>query len=311
VTSLAHDLAGALDPTLLAGKAGLILDEWQAEALRRPVSKLALNVHRQGGKSTVAGIMGLADAVYHPGALVLIVSPSQRQSGELFRKVSTIYRAIGRPVESEQENALSMALENGSRVVSLPGTEVSVRGFSAPRTIIIDEAARVEDAMFRALSPMMAVAGPEARIIAMSTPWGRRGWFYEATNDPSWTVVTVKATECKRISASFLEGEHRSIGDLWYRSEYLCEFLDPAGMMFSSEDIAKMFDGSPLGSIDWPAPFGIGPAPQRAAIETSARPSRAFARALRRCQGSDDGHHRWDRQWGLCMECGIEREEQP
>ena len=43
----------------------------------------------------------------------------------------------------DEDNRLSFTLDNGSRVVSLPGTGETVRGFSAPDLIIEDEAAFV------------------------------------------------------------------------------------------------------------------------------------------------------------------------
>ena len=72
----------------------------------------------------------------------------------------------------------SLLFPNGSRIVGLPGTEGTVRGFSAVSLLLIDEAARVEDAMYKALRPMLAVGGGDLWL--MSTPWGKRGFFYEA-----------------------------------------------------------------------------------------------------------------------------------
>ena len=72
-----------------------------------------------------------------------------------------------RPV-LEEDNRLSFTLSNGSRVVSLPGTSETVRGFSAPRLVIEDEAAFVEDGVYGAVRPMLAVSS--GRLILMSTP---------------------------------------------------------------------------------------------------------------------------------------------
>jgi hypothetical protein len=88
---------------------------------------------------------------------------------------------------------------------------------------------------------MLAVTG--GRLIAMSTPAGRRGWFYEASLSERWECLTVKATECPRISAEFLEEERATLGDLAFRQEYLCEFVDAAGVAFTGEDIDAVFGG--------------------------------------------------------------------
>ena len=54
----------------------------------------------------------------------------------------------------------------------------TVRGFSAVSMLLIDEAARVEDSMYKALRPMLAVS--DGDLWLMSTPRGQQGFFYEA-----------------------------------------------------------------------------------------------------------------------------------
>jgi hypothetical protein len=70
-----------------------------------------------------------------------------------------------------------LELGSGSRIVSLPGTEGTIRGYSAVSLLIGDEAARVSDALYYAVRPMLAVS--QGRLLALSTPFGKRGWFCE------------------------------------------------------------------------------------------------------------------------------------
>ena len=81
-------------------------------------------------KSTVTAIMALHEALYSSSALVLLLSPSLRQSQELFRKLLHAYGAVANKPPSLQESSLRLELPNGSRIVSLPGKEETVRGFS-------------------------------------------------------------------------------------------------------------------------------------------------------------------------------------
>jgi hypothetical protein len=216
----------------------MVPDPWQIEVLRSTSDRLLLNCSRQSGKSTVAALLAVHVALYDPGALVLLLSPSERQSGELFKKALVAYRTMGRPVPAEAENALSLALENGSRIVSLPGTAQTIRGYSAVRALIIDEAAQVEDSLYASVRPMLAVSG--GRLIAMSTPFGKRGWFYEAwRGDERWQRIQVTAHECPRIPAAFLEEERRVLGPWAFASEYECTFLDVDIMAFPSDDVAR------------------------------------------------------------------------
>ncbi len=198
-----------------------------------------LNCSRQAGKSTTTAIIALHEASYRPDSLILLVSPSLRQSRELFVKVCGFMRLLEpRPI-LEEDNRLSFTLSNGSRVVSLPGTGETVRGFSAPRLVIEDEAAFVEDGVYGAMRPMLAVSG--GRLILMSTPYGKRGHFFEAWKDggPEWLKIEVTALQCPRISEEFLEKERREIGDLWFRQEYGCEFLETVDQVFRYDDIER------------------------------------------------------------------------
>jgi hypothetical protein len=142
--AIAADLAAGLDPCVLAQRAGFQPDDWQASVLRSAAPRLLLNCSRQSGKSTVAALLGMHTALYDAGALVLLVSASLRQAAELYAKCVAVYRALGRPLPTTTETALRLDLANGSRIISLPASEQTVRGFSAARLLIEDEASRVD-----------------------------------------------------------------------------------------------------------------------------------------------------------------------
>src|SRR3712207_3692495 len=159
MVTLADDLKLALDRVAFARAVGLEPDGWQEELLRSTSDRVLLNCSRQSGKSTISGVIALHRALYHPGSLVLCLAPALRQSQELFGKVLGFYRDLGRPVPAYAERKLSLELENGSRIVTLPGTEKTIRGFSGAALLIVDEAARVDDALYFAVRPMLAVSG--------------------------------------------------------------------------------------------------------------------------------------------------------
>src|SRR5436190_1727587 len=76
-----------------------------------------------------------------------------------------------------RETQLRLELANGSRVVCLPGREGTIRSFGGVALLVLDEAARIPDALYRSVRPMLAVSG--GRLVALSTPFGRRGWFWQ------------------------------------------------------------------------------------------------------------------------------------
>jgi hypothetical protein len=203
---------------------------------------------RQSGKSQTAAALALREALLNPPSLVLLLSPTQRQSGELFRdKVRRLYNALGRPVACVQETALTMELANGSRIIALPGEEETIRGYSGVRLLVCDEAARIPDALYYSVRPMLAVS--RGLLVALSTPFGRRGWFYEEwRGSNSWDRVTVTATQCPRIAPEFLAEERVALGEHWFQQEYMLEFRDVIDALFRQEDIdaALMNDVQPL-----------------------------------------------------------------
>jgi hypothetical protein len=195
-----------------------------------------LNCCRQSGKSTVSAIVALHRALYHPGSLVLCLAPALRQSQELFQKISGFYRTLDRPVPAEAERKLSLELKNSSRIVTLPGTEKTVRGFSGASLLMVDEAARVDDGLYYAVRPMLAVSG--GSLMMLSTPFGKRGVFHrEWTKGADWERYEVKATECPRISKEFLEEERRALGPWWYAQEYECRFMETQDQVFGFEAV--------------------------------------------------------------------------
>jgi hypothetical protein len=249
--TLRDDLRYALDPVAFALEVlGLELDDWQQGVIASRDKRDLLNCSRQAGKSTTAAVLGLHEALYKPGSLTILVSPSQRQSSELFRKVTELRELLATQPELSEDNKLSMSVKGGGRVLSLPGSEATIRGFSGATLIVEDEASRVDDALYFSVRPMLAVRG--GRLILMSTPFGKRGHFWNEWNaGTTWNRVEVPATAVPRISAEFLVEERSSMGDWWFEQEYMCQFKESTDSVFSydavmgalSDDVPVLFGG--------------------------------------------------------------------
>src|SRR5262245_57869935 len=109
------------DPARLLALAGMDPDPWQRDLLRSPAPRTLMLCSRQAGKSLTAAALALREALLRPHAPVLLLSPSLRQSGELFRKAVDLYGALGRPVPASAQRALRLDLANGSPLVTPPG----------------------------------------------------------------------------------------------------------------------------------------------------------------------------------------------
>lgn len=232
------------DPAAVFTRAGMTPDPWQRDLLRGSWTRALAVTGRQNGKSTTAAGCCIPPLT-HPGALVLIVSPTLRQSVETYRKAVALYDRLGRPIPVRRLNATFLELANGARLIALPGDEKTIRGFSDPALVVVDEAARTPDAILTAVRPMLGVSG--GKLLAVSTPWGARGWFHREWTEGDWHRVRVTSADCPRLTPGFLDDERRALGDVWFRQEHLCSFEADVNAVFAREDIlAAGVDEPPL-----------------------------------------------------------------
>lgn len=231
------------DPVTFTRTAGLDPDDWQEQVMCSTAPRLLLNCARQSGKSTIIAALATYTALYQAPALVLLLSPGLRQSIELFRKVLDVYHGAGNPVVADAESVLRLELTNGSRIIALPGKEGTIRGYSGVSLLVMDEASRIDDGLYYATRPMLAVSG--GRLVLLSTPYGRRGIFYqEWTEGIDWERVEITAENCPRISAEFLAAERASLPDWIYRQEYEAAFVETDEAVFRYEDIMNALDNT-------------------------------------------------------------------
>ena len=129
----------------------------------------------------------------------------------------------------------------GRGLSELPGTHETIRGFSAVSLILIDEASRVHDDVYDALRPMLAVENGD--LWMMSTPAGQHGFFYQTwAGNEEWFRMSVKATECPRIRAEFLEGERSGMTSSVFEQEYMCCFHGDGTEYFDRQTVLDAVD---------------------------------------------------------------------
>jgi Terminase large subunit, T4likevirus-type, N-terminal len=238
--SPAHALRMALSRVAFAEHLGIELDDWQRAFLASDSKRILLNCSRQSGKSTMSSILALHTALYRPGSLTLCLAPSERQSKELFSKITDNYKRVQGADAPASDRKLSMQLPNGSRIEALPGTEKTIRGFSGASLLLLDEASRIDDGLYHAVRPMLAVSG--GSLVMLSSPYGRRGVFFEEwTNGLGWERFEVPAWDVPRISEEFLVGERATLPGWVYRQEYECSFESTEDQAFSDELISSAF----------------------------------------------------------------------
>ncbi|WP_454115699.1 terminase large subunit domain-containing protein [Microbacterium lacticum] len=241
--ALAGDLATALDPVSFASGLGFEAEPWESRLMRSRAARALVLCARQVGKTQTVSFRALHTALYNAGRDVLIVSPTQRQSDEMLLRVSSLYRAMREAPRLRRDNTSEMGLSNGSRIVSLPGSEGGIRGFSRVKLLVLDEASRIPDDVFASVLPMVASDG---MILALSTPWGRRGWFYELHEDATngWERHKVTVYESAQYSPQRIAEVRKALGSFVFASDYECVFGDTETQLFGTEAVRAAFSST-------------------------------------------------------------------
>lgn len=217
---LIADARAALDPVVLF-RAAFTLEPlpWQTEYLRESRNILTLK-GRQVGASLAASLLCVHKAIYFAGSTSIILSPTQRQSEEILTHAREGLRALDSRLA--QDSMTALRLNNGARIISLPGTAPSARGYHC-ELLVLDECAYLAEETIVAARALIATGG---RLLIQSTPAATHGTFYDLVqaNDPSWAHFRVRSDEVSTISAEWLEGERKAMTPDAFAGEYMTEF---------------------------------------------------------------------------------------
>jgi Terminase large subunit, T4likevirus-type, N-terminal len=242
--SMLSDLAVSLSPVKMAEKLGFQLDDWQKSLMLSTSKRICANCGRQTGKTQAAILLVLWTSLTQPNSTSLLLAPSLRQSGESFKRIIGHYKALGRPVKASSETALTLWLENGSRIIALPSTFETIRGYAKVDLLVLDEAAWISADVYRSVRPFLAVS--DGKLVMLSTAHGKRGIFWDAWNDEEedWLKFHVKTADCPRVSAAFLRSEKNALGPDWYSSEYDAAFTENEFSIFPHELVMSAIDST-------------------------------------------------------------------
>ena len=276
-----HSLLDALDPKEYLTRLGFEpyrAQEFVLEKIQQGYKRIHINGARQSGKSTVtAGVPAYVAKTER--ALSLIYTPSDKQSKLDLEYVKDFIRRDDSYPSLLLDSTEHVKLPNGSYIEAHTSTAKTKRGRSMPRVLIFDEAAYIEDVLYKTIRPMLT-QNPDCVVIALSTPNGRDGWFYRASESERWLRIVVKApwdldeySELipaepeeafqKRMAEKGIHGfysprhkdkefmleELEEHGERWFRQEYLCEYVEPEDLVFDYDQIDKIF-GNPIKSED-------------------------------------------------------------
>lgn len=268
-------------------KIGIVPFAWQQQVLKSTHKRKHILGARQTGKSTIVSSVPCHTAKYYPKSLSIILAPTEAQAIEDILKVKEFIAADPSYPEIKRDSQDEIALDNKSRILVIPATERSARGYSRPRTIVLDEASRILDVVYKSGVRPMLTDNPDCELFEISTPNGKQGFFFDSSSsvryerymirspwqvDPrnNWSLIPYmdedRFTAMMRprgVMAWFSPRHHNldeqqanleSMGMQQYQQEYCCEFVEQEDMVFSYDEIEKAFgqtcQGLDVGTFD-------------------------------------------------------------
>lgn len=276
--SLADDfLMKRLSPVKYAESIDLpfgTLYQWQKDVLSITKGDVCINGARQAGKSTIVSVLPCHKARFYPGSLSIVIAPTLAQAAEDMEKIRSCVQRDPMFPRMTRGNDSELRFENGSRIVVAPATDAA-RGKSAPVLVILDEASRIEDYVFSEVVMPMFTKSKSYLFVRISTPNGKKGFFYDDYNDPkvrrfevrspynvsdmnNWTLTeaqsedTYKAEMLAKGIMAYYSPQHADydkqsaflarMGKMRYEQEFCCQFVEPEDQVFSYSDIEAMFN---------------------------------------------------------------------
>lgn len=198
--------------------------------------KIALKA-RQIGFTTVLCFEAIEMAL-ESKCRILILSTTERQSREVMERIYDILNVAKRVknLKLPRETRSEIMMPNGSRIISLPASPSSVRGYTGH--VFLDEFAFHRDAkeIWRAMLPI-TTRGYAIRIV--STPAGKAGKYYEIWENAEQMGFS---RHCVTIYDAIKDGLKIDIEAIKastdpddFAQEYECVFLDEAHSYFPME----------------------------------------------------------------------------
>lgn len=214
--------------------------EYQKEFLDADSDRRVFVAGRRVGKSRCASWLSLWYAVTHKNAEVLLTAKAQRQSMELFNQIKKEIKNSDIP-KSEwgipRQTRTELEFDNGSRIVCLPvGRDGSnIRGYGAD-LLIVDEAAFINDEIFQeVLSPFLAVG--DSTFVMTSTPFGKKGFFYEKCQDDDWYTQRVPTWKNPLVDDKWIKEQQQNLTTFQFDQEIRGQFKESADAYFSNDEV--------------------------------------------------------------------------
>ncbi len=220
---------------------------YQEEILRDNSLHIVLRMGRRTGKTTTIMVLALYRCFTRPDYEVLIVTPYESQIREMDAIITRFIAdcpELEASIKSKTKNPFRIEFKNGSVIKGFTaGTKAgnqgaSIRGQRAD-LIVLDEVDYMDEGEIVAVTAIALEAPERISIIAMSTPSGRREFFYKICTDPksSYRQFHYPSSVNPEWTPE-AEADFRLLhSDIDYQHEILAEFGDEASGVFNKEAV--------------------------------------------------------------------------
>lgn len=201
---------------------------------------VTVNSSRQKGKSYMISNLLLYFAINYTKTNNYCVSPTLKQSKAIYKVIMDAISSSG-IVKTKNATDLTITLINGSTINFKSAEQrAALRGFTAD-FLCIDEAAYIPDDIFYLILPW--ADAKKAPILMTSTPFVKGGFFFNYfnyglenshnTTTINWSDPKYKESIEKILPQEKLEEYRQVLPKNVFRTEYLGEFLDDDGAVFT------------------------------------------------------------------------------
>lgn len=272
-----YDIARASSPSVYLQSIGFNAFLWQRIVASTSATRIILLCSRQAGKSTIVSSIPCHTAKYQSGSLNIVIAPTEDQAKEDILKIKDFIAHDPTYPHLKRDGSDIIALDNGSRIIVVVATDRGARGYSRPRTVVLDEASRIPDVVYKSGVVPMMNNNPKGKVFMLSTPFGRTGFFYDTWTRQSrrWQKIFVRTpydvdpyNSLKLVDAEpeenfkkkcaqdgiiglyspnheSLEGQQEileDIGETQYQQEFCCDFVEINGQVFRDADLKRYFE---------------------------------------------------------------------
>ena len=136
-------------------------------------------------------------AAMNPGFTAIVLSRGQAESSNIAKRLKSMADSIPDLIELETRNTTDLRIKGGGRILFKPATINSCRGYESVAYICMDEIAFLDNAelLYLAAIPSTEAVGSDARIVMISTPNGRSGFFWDRLNSSNGEYDVLEEAE--------------------------------------------------------------------------------------------------------------------